>query len=110
MRLPSIAEIGHQHVGVHAAFEALGQFLEVAQVNPIVFLGEEAGDTIIPPLNDVQGDARKLKSARVAFRYLAGLYLGYNAAIGSDADRSAWLSGLSPRGPWICLLFLDHPL
>jgi hypothetical protein len=64
MRLPSIAEIGHQHVGVHAAFEALGQFLEVAQVNPIVFLGEEAGDTIIPPLNDVQGDACKLKSAR----------------------------------------------
>ena len=74
---------------MHAAFEALGQFLEVAQVNPIVFLGEEAGDTIIPPLNDVQGDACKLKSARVAFRYLAGLCFGYNTAIASDADRLA---------------------
>ena len=72
---------------MHAAFEALGQFLEVAQVNPIVFLGEEAGDTIIPPLNDVQGDARKLKSARVAFRYLAGLCFGSNATTEPHADQ-----------------------
>jgi len=28
----------------------------------------------------------------------AGLYLGYNAAIGSHADRLAWLSGLSLKG------------
>jgi hypothetical protein len=38
---------------VHAAFEALGPFFEMAQVNPIVFLGEEAGDTVVSPLNDV---------------------------------------------------------
>jgi hypothetical protein len=51
--------IGHQYVGVHTAFEALGQLFEVVQVKPVVFLGEKAGDTVVSPLNDVQGDARK---------------------------------------------------
>ena len=71
----------------------------MTQVKPVIFLGEEAGDTVVSPLNDVQGGRLQTSDARaVAFRYLAGLYLGYNAAIEPHADRLAWLSGLSLRG------------
>jgi hypothetical protein len=86
--------IGHQPLGVHTAFEALGQFFEVAQVNPIVFLGEEAGNTVISPLNDVQGGRPQISDMRaVAFCYLAGLYL-------SDPTR---LSGLTLTS-WFALV------
>jgi hypothetical protein len=50
-------------------------------------------------LNDVQGGRLQTSDTRaVAFCYLAGLRLRYNAAIGPHADRLAWLSGLSLKG------------
>jgi hypothetical protein len=71
-----VRAIGNRHVGVHAAFEALGQFFEVVQVKPVILLGEKAGDTVVSPLNDVQGGRLQTSDARaVAFRYLAWIYL-----------------------------------
>jgi hypothetical protein len=54
--------IRHQDVGVHVTFEALRQFLKVAQVKLVILLGEKAGDTIVSPLNDVKRDPCKPKT------------------------------------------------
>jgi hypothetical protein len=52
-----------------------------------LLLGEEAGNTVVSPLNDVQGNACKLQTRAPWLPYLAGLCLECNAAIGPHTDR-----------------------
>jgi hypothetical protein len=54
--------IGHQHVRVDAATELVGRGAQGIEVIELVGFGEEAGLAIIPPLYDMLGYARQLKS------------------------------------------------
>lgn len=48
--------IGHEHVRVDGAAEALREFAQVVPVEEVVFLGEEAHATVVAALDDVQRD------------------------------------------------------
>ena len=44
------------------AADRLGSLAEPFLIGEVVFLGEEAGVAVMPPLNDVQGQAREMNS------------------------------------------------
>ena len=53
-RQQQVDVIGHQYVSVHHATELRRQLRQVAQVERVVVLGEEAGTAIVPALDDMQ--------------------------------------------------------
>jgi hypothetical protein len=49
--------IGHQHIGMDGAAEALGLFGQVVEVAAVVFLSVKAHRAVVATLDDVPGDA-----------------------------------------------------
>jgi hypothetical protein len=48
--------------GVYCALKAHGQFSQVIEIEAVIFVGVEAGSTIVASLDDVPGDAGKAQA------------------------------------------------
>jgi hypothetical protein len=52
--------ITHQDVGVNRAIPANSRLMQAFEIKAAIHLAKEAGNTVIPPLDDVKRDAGKL--------------------------------------------------
>ncbi len=52
--------ITHQDVGVNRAVPANSRLMQAFEIKAAIHLAKEAGNTVIPPLDDVKRDAGKL--------------------------------------------------